>query len=1290
MTHNCRPRPLLQNLTQTSDRSRILPAGLAALLLFLGLLTDPLMAAQLQLRHATAGVSQTTALVGDIIDVELWVDSEGSEISGAAIFLTFDEDVFEIVDEDREPAIAGFQPFARGGFLANGEVFRNAWLEPSDPAASPLGEQIDYSVVRASDSGNGQIATFQLRAKAPSSATDIRIDETGLRETRVFLPDGSSDAFRFITPLSVIVRGIGIEGLPQELVLARGQVDSTTFRLANALFDPIFGPSEIQWDVSSSRALGLEIDPETSLLTIRAPGDTSPWERVTITALNPDGQSTSVEVDVFVNAAPTLTAPAPLVTVEDVPYELDLTAYLEDPDTPASRLSWEIDAPGQLQVDISGPPWIATITPAADWHGTATIGLTVFDQYGFSDDAQVEISVTPVNDSPISLLSPNVQLTRGKQDSSLTLAALFADAEQAAGDLTLTWLGEDQISLERQGDVLMVTAPATWLGSEQIQLQVRDAEGQTITTLLTVTVVPSLAPAFLAPPDRLGLAAGQQSVIDLADYTSDPDDPLEELTWRAQTQTGSELLVQMSVSGAALVQAPDGYEGMETVRFIVEDPSGESTSFDLLVFGAPAGGDPLLVPMPGIELPAGGVDASIDLDAFVLDLDHTPEQMTWRATGAPGLEVRVDPVSHVLSISAGDSISGAFQIGLEVTDPTGLVTTGLLDVTVEGLTGPDTPDNPDPDPPTGPTISLTTLPALTVTAGSFAQTVNLADYLVGAEVGELAWELSGGSHTQAYVDVTSGRIVVLADAEATGPEILSLRGLDAFGNVLVEGLIGVQITVAAPRLELVELTESVVLFGDSLLSIDPSQILVDAGVDPSTLEWTANAAVDLDFGLDETSGRFRVSGQILAAVGSQVVTLQARTPDGTIAEGRLLVQVLPIDGTAGIERDGFGVAIVPNPIQPDYLNLYLIDSLAAFAAPRLRSRIDTGSDSGPAGWADVGIADLGNGIWQGTQVLAPGLEGTLEFLALALDDQTLFRGVRSIHVGTALPAAGRIVSGGGADLHLRAGSFDTQTVVAIIPTLIAATSELTPVSAGYDLHATGPLLAEATLELQLGDLSGDLYRWNAATDHWQFLGGDRHEGAVMAPIDRLGRYALLADRVAPVIGAPDNTGDTSEAPLRLQLSDGGSGIETIRFRVDGTPLLSPVDFDGQWLTLPSSLAGSLTVQVSDRAGNVAQRTLDLGGRLPDSFALAQNYPNPFNPETTIPLTLTRSGIARVEIIDALGQRIRVLVDGELSVGRHMLQWHGEDDRGRQVASGIYLYRAITDEGIQSRRMLLLR
>ncbi len=211
----------------------------SAVIFFLLILQDPLLAAVLELRQSGTEASEISVLVGDEIEVELWVDSENQLLSGAAVFLSFDEHVFELVGGDRVPAEAGFQPFAPGEFLRSGEVFRNALLDPSDPAAAQAGSQLDYSIVRADDQGRGTTASFKLRAKAPAAGSGIRIDESGIRETRYFTPDGSHQPFRFITPLNVTVEGIGIDGLPSELVLARGQVDSTTFWLDDVIFDPL-------------------------------------------------------------------------------------------------------------------------------------------------------------------------------------------------------------------------------------------------------------------------------------------------------------------------------------------------------------------------------------------------------------------------------------------------------------------------------------------------------------------------------------------------------------------------------------------------------------------------------------------------------------------------------------------------------------------------------------------------------------------------------------------------------------------------------------------------------------------------------------------------------------------------------------------------------------------------------------------------------------------------------------------------------------------------------------------
>ena len=47
--------------------------------------------------------------------------------------------------------------------------------------------------------------------------------------------------------------------------------------------------------------------------------------------------------------------------------------------------------------------------------------------------------------------------------------------------------------------------------------------------------------------------------------------------------------------------------------------------------------------------------------------------------------------------------------------------------------------------------------------------------------------------------------------------------------------------------------------------------------------------------------------------------------------------------------------------------------------------------------------------------------------------------------------------------------------------------------------------------------------------------------------------------------------------------------------------------------------------------------------------------------------------------------------GALEVcGLHRVHWNGRDDRGRSLASGVYLYRMVTNENVQTRKLTLLR
>ncbi len=93
---------------------------------------------------------------------------------------------------------------------------------------------------------------------------------------------------------------------------------------------------------------------------------------------------------------------------------------------------------------------------------------------------------------------------------------------------------------------------------------------------------------------------------------------------------------------------------------------------------------------------------------------------------------------------------------------------------------------------------------------------------------------------------------------------------------------------------------------------------------------------------------------------------------------------------------------------------------------------------------------------------------------------------------------------------------------------------------------------------------------------------------------------------------------------------------------------------------------------------------------PSSFSLSQNYPNPFNTETVITFALPHASRVRIEIFNILGQRVRDLVDEQVSSGYKKVVWDGKDNRGKFVTSGIYFYRITTDEFVDVRKMALLK
>lgn len=126
----------------------------------------------------------------------------------------------------------------------------------------------------------------------------------------------------------------------------------------------------------------------------------------------------------------------------------------------------------------------------------------------------------------------------------------------------------------------------------------------------------------------------------------------------------------------------------------------------------------------------------------------------------------------------------------------------------------------------------------------------------------------------------------------------------------------------------------------------------------------------------------------------------------------------------------------------------------------------------------------------------------------------------------------------------------------------------------------------------------------------------------------------------------------------------------------------------------SDYAGPLVVRHSGLLWKQLPELLSLE-TLPKSFTLSGAHPNPFNPATTIEYGLPEASRVSLVIYDIAGGEVMRWGLTE-QPGYKQLIWNGTDEQGRQVPTGIYIYRLVATsiESDQrytaSRKMLFLK
>ncbi len=94
---------------------------------------------------------------------------------------------------------------------------------------------------------------------------------------------------------------------------------------------------------------------------------------------------------------------------------------------------------------------------------------------------------------------------------------------------------------------------------------------------------------------------------------------------------------------------------------------------------------------------------------------------------------------------------------------------------------------------------------------------------------------------------------------------------------------------------------------------------------------------------------------------------------------------------------------------------------------------------------------------------------------------------------------------------------------------------------------------------------------------------------------------------------------------------------------------------------------------------------------PDSYGLQQNFPNPFNPSTSISFVLAEDCYAELIIYNVKGEKVKKIFNEHVYADQiNTVIWDGDDHTGKQVSSGVYFYKLITDKKEYQKKMLLVK
>jgi len=153
---------------------------------------------------------------------------------------------------------------------------------------------------------------------------------------------------------------------------------------------------------------------------------------------------------------------------------------------------------------------------------------------------------------------------------------------------------------------------------------------------------------------------------------------------------------------------------------------------------------------------------------------------------------------------------------------------------------------------------------------------------------------------------------------------------------------------------------------------------------------------------------------------------------------------------------------------------------------------------------------------------------------------------------------------------------------------------------------------------------------------------------------------------------------------KMTVPHAGMGAHTVTLESPGG-CYSPVNFNCQVDAPPDPEWDALWAEYDALEAQAALRET-----VPAETKIIGNYPNPFNPSTTIRYALGTDSPVSVRVYNMLGQEVATLVNGFQKAGEQSVVWHGTNNFGQSVASGLYIYRLQAGNTVMTQKMLFTK